>query len=259
MSTPIDLSELIQADIDGVASEADRARLQALLAADPAAREEHRRLLALRNLLGTIPPVAPPAPLRADIMRAVRTERARARGGLLRKLFPSWEGGRSALPYAYAMAAGAALGLLGLHFWNGGATLGPDAVERDAAATIGASVAGTEAGRISLHAGGVDGAAVLRSIDGNLALEVDFPAEGVVDVRLAFDPAAVRFVGVSNRTGGVDRLEMADGTVRWSQSLPQRVTVFLAPRTRAASKLEVHVRNDGGVEGGGSLDVPGVR
>jgi len=256
MSTQPDLHDLIQADIDGTASPAERERLRDLLSQNSEAREEHRRLSALKGLLASIPPEAPPEPLRARVMRAIRVDRAQRSGSIVRRIFPSWASGRIALPYAYAAAAGVVIGILGFHVLSGQGSLG-DAIERDAAATIGSAPFGTEAGRVVLTGGGIEGTATLRKVDGTLAVDVDFPSVSGFDAGIDFDPAAVKFIGLSNRTGGVERFQVTDGSVRWSSSRPQRVTVFLAARTPAPSEVTVTFSTEGGAAGSGALQLPG--
>jgi anti-sigma factor RsiW len=258
MNELTDLHALIQADVDGVATEKEKARLHEVLARDAEARAEHARLRDLREFLATIAPEEPPAELVSRVMRRIRAERAPApRSGLVGRLFGFWPGGRVAIPFAYAAAAGAAIGVLGYHVLVGGGALGPDAIERDAAATIGSAPMGVETGRLALVAGRVSGSAALRELDGSFALDVELPAGGPLDVSVAYDPAAVKFIGISNRTGGVDQIAIADGTVRWSQDRPQRVTVFLTPRSPAASRVQVRFEGEGGIGGGGSMDLPG--
>lgn len=259
MTTPNELQELIQADVDGVASATDRTRLDLLLATDPVAREEHARLLRLRDLLSGIPPVPPPPELAANVMRRVRAERAPAGGGIARRLFGPWPSVRIAIPYAYAAAAGAAVAILGYHVLSGGGPLGPDGIEREAAATIGSVPLGVETGRMALVADGVSGSATLRSLDGNVAIDIELPAGAPLDVSVDYDPGAVKFLGISNRTGGLEEISVAGGTVRWAQSQPQRVTVFLAPRAAAPSQLTVRFAGAGGIAGGGTMDLPGRR
>lgn len=257
MSTHPDLHDLIQADLDGRASQNDRARLSELLAGDAAAREEHRRLQSLRDLLATMPPEVPPANLASRILLALRAERAKAGTRSGWQLLSFWPGGRVVVPYAYAAAAGAAITVVGLHIFSAGGPLVPDAVEREAAATIGSAQVGTETGRLVLSSGDLRGSATLRTIDDGLALDVELPADGDLGVRLAFDPASVKFVGIANRTGGIDQIQIADGAVSWSQSQPQKVTVFVVPRTRAGSRVDIRFTGDSGVAGGGSLALPG--
>jgi hypothetical protein len=88
-------------------------------------------------------------------------------------------------------------------------------------------------------------------------LDVELPADGTLAVSLAFDPSAVKLVGITNRTGGIDHIQIADGTVSWSQSQPQKVTVFVVPRTRSGSRVAVRFTGAAGAEGGGALELPG--
>jgi hypothetical protein len=90
-----------------------------------------------------------------------------------------------------------------------------------------------------------------------LAIDIDFPAAENCGVRVAYDPAALKFVGVSNRTGGLDELQMGEGTIRWSSSRPQRVSVFLAARTEAPSRVSVSFMA-GGSSGEGAVELPGL-
>jgi hypothetical protein len=256
MNKERELHELIHADVDGTISPAGQTRLAQLLSANPEAREEHQRVLRMRAILASLPQEAPPERLSARIMRAVREERARPSMGLLRRLFPSSSSGRTALPYAYAAAAGAAIGILAFHIFTGQGSLGTDAIERDAAATIGSPQPGTQAGHLVLAGGGISGSATLRKVEGTLALDVDFPASAGFGVSVVFDPAKVKFLGLSNRTGDVERFDVADGSIHWTSARPERVTVFLAPRTPEPSQLTVSFSGAQAV-GAGSLNLPG--
>jgi anti-sigma factor RsiW len=254
MTNTSDLHDLIHADIDGTASPADRARLRELLAANPQAQDDHRRLSALREVLARVAPEAPPEPLRARIMRAVRAEKARRAMGFWQRVAPSWLSGRAVLPFAYAAAAGAMIGIVSFQILTGQGS--SDAIERDAAATIGSKPAGTEAGHVTLAGAGVAGSATLRKIDATLALDVDLPTSTGLDVRVAYDPAAVKFIGVSNRTGGVSQLEVADGAVRWHAASPERVSLFFTPQTGDSSQVNVSF-NTGAGSGSAALGLPG--
>ena len=256
MNYALELENLMQAALDGVASSSQKARLAELLSRDPAAAEEFRRLEALRELLASVPRAEAPGDLTARVMRAVRTEKEQPQGGALRRFIASWPGGRVAFPYAYAAAAGAAVGILGWHALTGGGRFGPTSVEREAVATIGSAPAGVETGRLALAAGSARGTATIRSLDDSLAIDLDLPAEAPLSVRLGYDPALVKFVGIANRAGGVDSFQIADGAVSWSQSRPQRVTVFLVPRSQSSSRLDVQVLGADG-SSDGTLELPG--
>lgn len=256
MNHALELENLMHAALDGVASSSQKARLAELLSRDPAAAEEFRRLEGLRELLASVPRAEAPGDLTARVMRAVRTEKAKPQGGVLRRFVASWPGGRTAFPYAYAAAAGAAVGILGWQALTGGGRFGPGAIEREAAATIGSAPAGVETGRLSIAAGSARGTATIRSLDDSLAIDVNLPVNGPLSVRLGYDPASVKFIGIANRNGGVDSFQIADGAVSWSQSRPQRVTVFLMPRSQSGSRLEVQVLGADG-SGDGALELPG--
>jgi hypothetical protein len=204
MNESPEVQDLIQRDIDGRLSGVERSRLSDLLAADPAVREEHRRLASLRDMLAGLPKEDPPGHLRATVLRDIRARRS-AR--------PGWSFGRFALGYAYAAAAGAALAILGVHIVTGGRAFGPDSLGGNAAATIGSP-----------------SFLSYRSQAGNLAVDVDPPGKGSLDVVLGYDQNSFELLGISNKTEGIKRIEASEGQVRWSQERPQRVTVLLAPR-----------------------------
>ena len=135
MSIDPETLELIHAAIDGVATESEQIKLKDAIARDAAVRDEYRRLQGLSDLLSRVEPEEPPVQLVPGVMRAVRARR----GGV----FSSWPGGRVAVRYAYAVAAGAVIGALGLYLVSGGSLFGPAVPEPDAGAT-------TEAGSLRL-------------------------------------------------------------------------------------------------------------
>ena len=67
------LQELIQADLDGELSVAERAELARLLLQDPEARRLHGEFRQTDQLLRDIPAAEPPPGLRAAILAATRT------------------------------------------------------------------------------------------------------------------------------------------------------------------------------------------
>ena len=233
-----DHDDLIQRDIDGRITENERTRLAALLADDPGARQDHRRLASLRDLLAGLPPEEPPAHLSVKVLRDIRARRG-AKGA-----WSFWPGGRLALGYGYAAAAGAALAILAIHAATGGRAFGPEPSPRNAVATIGSETTGPWLS--------------FRGADGKVALDVAAPEKGAVDVTVAYDPKSFQLVGVTNRTGGLDHLSTGDGQVRWSQDRPQRVTLLLTPRTSAGARVEVKYSAEGKVLGGGSVELPGI-
>ena len=205
MSIHPEILELIHAAIDGVATEAEQIRLRDAIAKDAAVRDEYRRLQGLSELLARVEPEEPPARIVPSIMRAVQTRR----GGF--RAF--WPGGRVALRYAYAVAAGVVIGVLGLHLASGGSLFLPAFPDRDAGATIGAPAS---TGRLDLAPAGIQGFATLRPSPSGTAIGLDLNAAGPVEFVLRYDPA---------KDGGrVDVVVVRDGesTEAGSLRLPRK-------------------------------------
>ena len=178
MSIRPEILELIHAAIDGIATEAEQLRLRDAIARDAAVRDEYRRLQGLSELLSRVEPEEPPAQLVTRVMREVRAHRGSVRA--------FWPGGRVAVRYAYAVAAGAMIGALGLHLASGGSFFAPVVQERDAGATIGSAA---RAGRLDLAPAGVQGFATLRMSPSGTAIGLDLNAVGPVEFVLRYEPA----------------------------------------------------------------------
>ena len=71
MSIDPETLELIHADIDGIASENDRIRLRAAIAADAAVRDEYRRLSSLFDILARVRREEPPSGIVPIVMWAI--------------------------------------------------------------------------------------------------------------------------------------------------------------------------------------------
>jgi anti-sigma factor RsiW len=186
MSIHPDILELIHAEIDGLASEADLIRLRDAIRSDAAVREEYRRLRGLCEILSRVEPAAPPAQLAPSVMRAVRAHGTAVSGGLLGRFRAYWPGGGPVIRYAYAVAAGAVVGILGFHLVTGGNNYGPVVPEGDAGATLAPSRAGS---RLDLTAAGVPGFATLKASPTGTAIGLDLSAKEPVEFLLRYDPA----------------------------------------------------------------------
>jgi hypothetical protein len=186
MSIHPDILELIHAEIDGVASEAELIRLRDAINGDTAVREEYRRLRGLCDILSRVEPAAPPAQLAPGVMRAVRAHGTAVGGGLFGGFRSFWPGARPAIRYAYAVAAGAVVGILGFHLVTGGSGYGPTVPERDARATFAPSRGQT---RLDLTAAGIQGFATLTPSPAGAAIGLDLSAKEPVEFLLRYDPA----------------------------------------------------------------------
>jgi anti-sigma factor RsiW len=206
MSIHPDLIELIHADIDGVASEADQLRLREAIGRDPEVRDEYRRLRGLSDILARVAPEKPADDLVPSVLRRVRAQRAATKSGFFPRMLEAWPGGRVAIRYAYAVAAGALIGVVGVHVATGGRLLGPAVPDRDASATL---LPRSGAARLDLAPAGVSGFVTLgpasasgSGADFGLKVTADKPVElvvrytpadggGKVDVSVVKEGAAV--------------------------------------------------------------------
>ena len=136
MSIKPELLELIHADLDGLASDQDRARLREAIAREVEVREEYRRLRGLGDVLARVDREVPPARLAPAVMSAIRARQSRAQAGVLSRLHRRLPEGGVILRYGYAIAAGMIVGVLGLQWVTTGHFFGPLVPERDATATL---------------------------------------------------------------------------------------------------------------------------
>jgi anti-sigma factor RsiW len=154
MSIHPDLIELMHADIDGLASEAEQRSLREAIARDPEVRDEYRRLRGLSDILARVAPEMPEDDLVPSVLRRVRAHRSATKAGFFPRMLEAWPGGRVAIRYAYAVAAGALIGIVAVHVATGGRLLGPAVPDRDASATL---LPKPGASRLDLTAAGVSG------------------------------------------------------------------------------------------------------
>ena len=175
-----EIHELIHAELDGVADERDRSRLREILLQNPAAREEYERFRRLNGLLGAVEREEAPVELVDQVMDSIREGRVRRPTGSFRR-----PGGRVMLRYAYALAAGILIGMVGLYVVTGRGPIGQTVSGRDAAATL---APGPSSGGLQISTAGVNGTATLRPAKNGAAIDVDLNATQPVEVILRFDP-----------------------------------------------------------------------
>lgn len=108
-----ELQDLMNAEVDGVATAQESARLRSILETQPGARSEFERLKGVVAALEHLEMEEPPASLKQDVLRSVRTSAApaRERNGWAASI-ASWMRGGAGPRQAYSFAAGAALGVL---------------------------------------------------------------------------------------------------------------------------------------------------
>jgi hypothetical protein len=186
MSIHPEIFDLMQAELDGIATEAERMKLRDAIAGNAEVRDEYRRLRGLCDVLARVEPEEPPARIVPAVMRSVRARTGPQGSGLLGSVRSLWPGGHLALRYAYAAAAGAVLGILGVQMAIGGGPFNPVVPEREASATI-APARG--ASRLDLAPVGVRGSASLKASATGTAIGLDLTSSVPVEFVLRYDPA----------------------------------------------------------------------
>ncbi|HEY8266093.1 MAG TPA: hypothetical protein VIG03_05920 [Steroidobacteraceae bacterium] len=228
------LQELIQADLDGQLSVAERAVLARLLLQDPEARRLHAEFRRTDQLLRSVAAAEPPPGLRADILagsaQSLRTGNSAQR--------------QDGLPL-YRMAAVIIAGLLiaGLSY-----------------VLIDVQVPGTNLqgsliapqGHLSLRAEGAEISASLRRDGERLRLELNSSTTIPCEIIAKIDPATTTFVG---KTGDA-ALTAAGGQVT---VVPQTGSRKVVLDFSGAAPIQLQLRAGGRLLGEGSLSVSNAR
>ena len=105
------LNELLNAELDGELDGAGQVELERLLAASPEAKLRRDELRRVADALSHLKPVDPPPELREAVLAAFRPGAAKV------VRFPAARVQRRWVPYAGALAAGVALGAIGLSLY----------------------------------------------------------------------------------------------------------------------------------------------
>jgi anti-sigma factor RsiW len=224
------LQELIQSELDGELSAAERAELARLLLQDPQARRLHHQYGRLDRLLRDIPLAEPPAGLRAAILAEPA---APSRQGSLGRAGRAWPA------YGLAAAVLGGLAIVGIgYLLLGDRTPGTDLQ----GSVVAAGGAGSRAsrGQWSVQAEGIEASASLQRTGEGQRLELKLSATGPTEVILGFDPAATSLVGETagaqlDAAGGRVVIEPAAGT--WNYVLHFSRVAPIELRMRAGERL----------------------
>jgi len=258
MTSNLDPNDLIQAEIDGVATPDERQALAAWAERDASVREQLHEMRGLLDLLSRVERVAPPVDLASGVMRAIRISKGTSATTPLARLRALWPSGRTALPFAYAAAAGAAACFLALRALSGGAPAGSWVGEADVVGTMMAP-SGNPIGHLDLAAAGVQGEASLRKAGGSLVIEIGIESPESVEVGVRFDPKDATVLGVAGGANGLLKLDVTEGAVSFSQRSGQHVRVLVSPRGGAPTRVAIELTGAGGERAHGTLDLPGRR
>jgi len=191
--------ELANAVLDGVATPAERAELDAAIAREPAAREQWEQLQATFAQLGRLTAPAPPADLKPAVMRAIRAESG-ASGNVRATRSPMFEVFR----WSSAFLAGAAAGILIWTMATGSHAVG----DLPASATMMPPPAGTTLERTTLEAGRARVEIEARDVGGDL--ELRFHGRAAAEAQVVIEHGAgLHPVSVDGGGGSTHRVAMA--------------------------------------------------
>ena len=197
MTAAARFEEIANLVLDGVASPAERAELDATIARDPAAREQWETLQATFAELAKLTAPEPPADLKPAILRAIRAESTPAIARAERR--PLWDFFR----WGTAFVAGAAAGIL---IWS--QIAGRDTRDIPSSATMMPPAAGTTLARTALEAGRAKVEIESRDVNGDLELRLR--GRAAADAQLVIEHGAgMKPVSIDGNSGSTHRVAMA--------------------------------------------------
>lgn len=230
---PVDqrIQDLLNSNIDGEISSADKDELDRLLVTSDRVRNLNEELRAVTHILDELPEVEPPQYLQETIERQVRLpaqiNHAADKPGLLgRWVKANW------IRTGFALAAGVVL-TVGVY------EMGSKPItDRDAASMSGTMVKGgfvDQQGilldRISLDTNELKGLVELRSTDDLFTLDVQLSSDGPSEVVVNFAGRGLEFDGVTRIQDQSDAVSVKNGSIKLASSGEQRYTVRLKRST----------------------------
>lgn len=213
--------DLINANIDGEISRADKDELDAFLLESDEARALHAELATLCESIESIEPESPPPHIRHVIMNSVKPTPAKAQSaGFLQVLLAT-----PALRYSATFAAGALLALTAIT---------SDQFSNRALDDV-TGLVGTISNPISselLNSVAVDNARVvgnvsLRSTGPMLILDFDLVADGPVNIEVDYPGRTIWFNGFGQLESSGTTIAVKSGSVSLSMEGKRRYAVYL--------------------------------
>jgi hypothetical protein len=231
--------DLMHAKIDGIISDQENDELEDFFGKNPEAREHMDQLEQVAARLDGLQMVAPPPALRTRVLAAIRPSKATP----FRQSPPAR---RTALGYAYAVAAGLILGILGYHvvFTIDRSTVDPT----DVVATMsphGAETAPTIFEEVPLAVADGSGMVRLEQVPGGVSLLFELDSPQAVDVVLAFDGMEVGFRGFTQDLGEIGDLQVTNESIAWTQSGHHRLAVVVSVQGTTASTVDLQLSTAG--------------
>jgi hypothetical protein len=237
--------ELINKEISGDITPEESERLQRYLRDEPDARRIYRELHRTVDLLGAIDDVEPPAHLKQHIMNSVDFSRYRAGEPGLVLGFARRVKRLSLRPgFAYAFAAGVAVGLVIFSVFLSRPWGRQPAELRDLYATIGMTHQDVDfhtMESVPLDLPEAQGQIDLMRLADLLVLEVQLSGTRLYEVRLSYDPAEVRFNGLRPDAGRSLLSKVEVGRVSASGSGDSRFRLSLTKTAESALDINLEL------------------
>lgn len=240
--------DLINADIDGEISPAEKAELQAFLADSAEGRALHDELTSLCGALDSVEEETPPVHLRHVIMNSIPQPAARASSpGFLQVLFAA-----PALRYALSFAAGVFLAI---------SIVTSDQVSNQAfddvtglVGTVADPVDARLASSVSIDELDVAGVVSLRSAGSLLILDFDLVAKDHIEVEADYSDPSIWFNGFAQLPSEDTTVSAGAGRVRLGMAGKRRYAVYLHNQGGRDATVRLRFMADGQVVHETSLD-----
>ena len=214
-------TDLINADIDGEISDAEKATLSAFLAQSEEGRSVHSELTAFFGSLDTVDPELPPPHLRHVIMSSIRPVPEKPESpGYLQALCAS-----SSLKFAATFAAGAVLALSVVDS-NRISNSAFDDVAR-LVGTIADPVNGESRNSITVNKTEIAGKISLRQTGSMLILDFDLVAMDPIEIEAVYADRTIWFNGFASLQSSGTSISAESGRVTIGMEGKRRYAVFL--------------------------------
>lgn len=228
--------DLVQAEVDGEATDKELATLREYLASHPEAQEVRAELAKLTNALSQVEQVETPSDLHTSILAALPPARP-----VLETVARNSSPWRSRIPfirYGYALAVGLLLGaaLTGIAFRSLTPLEKSDMYGTLAARQNAASYAA--AGQTSVDYPDLRGNVQLSRSGSNSMMVFDLHSQKAVEVQVGFGGQA-GLMSFDQQPGAVPSFEAKEGTISFQSEGKQHTTIILKNEESAPPVLDV--------------------
>ena len=246
-------TDLINADIDGEISAAEKGELQAFLDESAEGQALHDDLSSVCDTLDAIQSEEPPTHLRHIIMNSVKpTRKPEESPGFLQILFAT-----PAVKYAVTFAAGVILTL---------SIVDSDKISNHAfddvtglVGTVSAPVNSALASSISVTKPDLAGTVSLRSAESMLILDFDLVAKNHIDIEAIYSDPSIWFNGFGQLESEGTTISAETGRVRLGMNGKRRYAVYLHNQGGRETTVNLRFLEDGKVVHEASLDYTPAR